>query len=111
MKKLIFSIFLFVFCITFIYANIDGENPICRERGHIWETVSCELVYYIPKVIDEENRTIIIHCYNGEQQVCGRCGTVRKYKPPCDTMITWKRPQGNEDVLEWFNKRLQEEKQ
>jgi len=72
-----------------LYDSVKAE--ICKERGHIWETVWIEDVYFPLQIIDLENKTIQVQCYNGQHQVCRRCGKERRYKPPCDTLIIWKK--------------------
>ena len=77
--------------LLFLSSMVFAQNKICEERGHIWQTISAELAYYHPQIIDLPGKTIEINCYNGETQVCKRCGETRRYKPPCDTTVIWRR--------------------
>ena len=77
--------------LLFLSSMVFAQNKICEERGHIWQTISAELAYYHLQIIDLLDKTIEINCYNGETQVCKRCGLHRYYKSTCDTTVIWRR--------------------
>jgi hypothetical protein len=84
----------------FLQAQTDTlENVTCKERGHLLTSgYGVTEMYCAPKIIDLEDRTIIIYWdQNQRHGFCERCGK-EIYEPvqeKPDTVIIWQRESKN----------------